>query len=204
MVSVKAIGPLHTLAEDSAGNIFALNQTALAEFSPTGMLQSQPATAAIAVASHSGPTIFQADGRYIVAEGVVGLTRRDTDVQLVRFTSTGAVDTTFNNPKFDFGGVDTVDTDFAQALALQINSQIVVGGGHTVAGSTVFGMAWVNPDGSMDTTFGPGGVLTTKFSGADQVMAVLVQTDGKIVAVGQTFNGSTDLASLALARYLGD
>jgi len=47
-------------------------------------------------------------------------------------------------------------------------------------------------------------VLTTTFPGqtSGQVTAVLIQPDGKIVAVGQTLN-SSGIANLAIARYLG-
>jgi uncharacterized delta-60 repeat protein len=202
MVSVQAIGQVRTLAEDAAGNIFALNGSAIAEFSRTGVLQAQVTPSAITVASQKGSEIFQADGRFLLAQGVRGITRHDTDVQVVRFNPAGSIDPLFNNPKFDFGGVDTVDSDFVQALALQTNSSVVAGGGHSTVGSTVFGMARLNPDGSLDPSFGNQGVLTTSFTGADMVVAVLIQTDGKIVAVGQTYNGSIQLESLVLARYL--
>jgi Domain of unknown function (DUF5122) beta-propeller len=46
-------------------------------------------------------------------------------------------------------------------------------------------LARYNPDGSLDTTFGNGGTTTTDFLGAeDDVFSVLIQPDGKVVAVG--------------------
>jgi hypothetical protein len=42
------------------------------------------------------------------------------------------------------------------------------------------------PDGSLDAGFGSGGVLITTFNGNVAVQAVLIQPDGKIIAVGNS------------------
>ena len=83
----------------------------------------------------------------------------------------------------------------------QSDGKVVIGG-ISGSGTAVFGMARLTLTGALDTTFGSGGTLTTKFNSADQVTAVLIQSDGKIVAVGQTLN-SKGIADLALARDLG-
>jgi len=58
--------------------------------------------------------------------------------------------------------------------------------------------------GALDLTFGTGGKVTTDFRGTiEQVNAVALQTDGKIVVVGTTdFGGSS--TNFAVARYLSD
>src|SRR5687767_14705361 len=58
-------------------------------------------------------------------------------------------------------------------------------------------------DGSLDPTFGSGGIVTTDFgSGADQGYAVALQPDGKIVVAGMSLGAiNTDFA---LARYNSD
>jgi hypothetical protein len=54
-------------------------------------------------------------------------------------------------------------------------------------------------DGSLDMSFGTGGKVTTNFGGTSLARAVALQTDGKIVAAGNTFvSGSFNFA---LARY---
>jgi hypothetical protein len=68
----------------------------------------------------------------------------------------------------------------------------------------VFGLARLDSNGSLDTTFGAGGTVTTSFQNDDTIEAVLIQTNGDIVAVGLTTNRSTAVGSLALARYLGN
>jgi len=65
-------------------------------------------------------------------------------------------------------------------------------------------MARLNSDGNLDVNFGTGGALTTQFTGNDQVLVVVVQPDGKIIANGQMRCASTGLEDLALARYFGE
>src|SRR5438045_7343849 len=54
--------------------------------------------------------------------------------------------------------------------------------------------------GDLDTTFNATGKVTTAVgSGADVVYAVAIQTDGKIVLAGYSFDGSNN--NFALVRY---
>jgi uncharacterized delta-60 repeat protein len=111
---------------------------------------------------------------------------------------------------FGTNGVKTTDIegtdDGGYALALQPDGKIVVGG-YAVnnSGNKDFALVRYNYDGSLDTGFGTGGKVTTDFNGtSDRIWAVTLQTDGKIVAVGETasavFAGTNDIA---IARYNG-
>ena len=88
----------------------------------------------------------------------------------------------------------------AFAVALQRNGDIVAVGqtALTDTGPSDFALVRYNPDGSVDTTFGKSGFVSTPF-GRSIAFAntVLIQIDGKIIAVGNSDNGTT------LARYLG-
>ena len=88
----------------------------------------------------------------------------------------------------------------AFAVALQTNGDIVAVGqtALTDTGSSDFALVRYNPDGSVDTTFGNSGFVSTAFgSSVAFANTVLIQIDGKIIAVGNSNNGTT------LARYLG-
>jgi uncharacterized delta-60 repeat protein len=91
------------------------------------------------------------------------------------------------------------------AVAIQANGQAVIGGTHTESGqfssTSVFGLARVNADGTLDPAFGTGGVLTTKIQGNDFVSLLVIQPDGKILTVGTSQNAA-GVTELALARYL--
>src|SRR5688500_17990677 len=90
---------------------------------------------------------------------------------------------------FGIGGRVTTDFsgsfDAARALAIQFDGKIVAAG-LASSGSNQgrdFGLSRYNRDGSLDTTFGIGGKVTTDFSGRDDsANALAIQSDGRIVA----------------------
>jgi uncharacterized delta-60 repeat protein len=92
--------------------------------------------------------------------------------------------------------------DGAAAVAVQSNGQALVGGAHFLA-TSVFGLARLTTNGNLDPTFGNGGMLTTFLQGNEGVAALLIQPDGKIVAVGYSENNATGVVDVALVRYLG-
>src|SRR5438874_768526 len=62
---------------------------------------------------------------------------------------------------------------------------------------------WVLAAGSLDTSFGIGGKVTTAFGSCiDRVDAMTIDGNGRIVVVGRTDNGSND--DFAVARYNTD
>jgi len=156
-------------------------------------------TAALS-SSQSGfsPTIFQANGDYIVA--VTSCTNdsqcRGHKIGVSRFLETGKVDTSFNANSFESFDPPAT-TSVGTAMALQANGQIVVGG---LISPTQGGMARLDANGELDTTFG----TTNSFGGCCTVTSeqtftgLLIQTDGNIVAIGE-LDGD-----LALARYLAN
>lgn len=216
MVSVIAIGSAMTLAEDGAGNIFALNGAQVTAFSPTGTLRPTGSFSSVplAVRTHANfqslPAIFQPDGRYVVAASAKGITRHDIDAQAARYELTGLVDASFSNAPFDFAEENAITQDTAQAVDLHANGQIVLAGLHQGSGAggiPVFGLARLNTDGALDSTFGSGGTVTTAVPGFINgafASAVLVQPDDKIVAVGIGLTSDTiNPPGLVLVRYLG-
>jgi hypothetical protein len=84
--------------------------------------------------------------------------------------------------------------------------RIVVGGDRCAPGFTscVDGLARLNTDGSFDTAFGTGGMLTTAFTNNDLGYDfVLIQSDGSIVVVGESLDRTNpQQGDVALARYL--
>jgi uncharacterized delta-60 repeat protein len=135
---------------------------------------------------------------------VVIIRRTDFDVQVQRFNADGT--SASASTAFDYASTSGLAArDSGGAVAVQANGQAVTAGAHAESTQTtqtsVFGLARVNADGSLDAGFGTGGVLTTKIQGNDAALVLLIQPDGKILAVGESQNpaGVTDLV---LARYL--
>src|SRR6218665_3890876 len=111
---------------------------------------------------------------------------------IARLNADGTLDTTFNGP--DFGG-----GQYIYCTAIQPDGKIIIGGGFTIAGSPTYtGIARLNDDGSLDTTFNAGaGSRGTASTGA-VVHAITIQPDGKILFGGSfsTYNGVTCKANL--------
>jgi uncharacterized delta-60 repeat protein len=195
------------VAINAAGNIVVEAGSAMAAFNLNGAALSQVTPAPISARSQGGgfsASAFQPDGRFVVAKLVLegNFRARDRDTQVSRFTATGAVDPTFSSPVFDFAGEGGTGTfDVTEAVAILPNGQIVLGASHADSGfaNEVFALARLNPNGSLDPTFGSGGIVTTNVGGVEGVAAILVQPDGKIIAIGTANN----FADVALVRYLG-
>lgn len=115
------------------------------------------------------------------------------------YAAPGDLDLTFNTT----GKVTTpigTDTDSASGVAVQSDGKIVVAGSSVVAGSYGFALARYNADGTLDTTFGTAGKVTTAIGPASGLGRDLaIQADGKIVVVGRANNGTDD--DFAVARY---
>lgn len=85
----------------------------------------------------------------------------------------------------------------------------IVATGYTRAsdGSLNFAVARYNPDGSLDTTFGSGGIVVTDFGHMSVARDVIIQGDDRIVAAGSILlsgSGPPTRNDFALARYTSD
>src|SRR5436190_17286841 len=93
------------------------------------------------------------------------------------------------DPTFGSGGkVSTAigsGHDDANAMVLQPDGKIVAGGWTVSGANYLFGLARYNSNGTLDASFGSGGIVTTAFGGTrDPCYAIVLQSDGKIVAAG--------------------
>src|SRR6478736_3200957 len=190
------------LGLDANGDIFTLPSRF--EFSPTGHQDATVTPAAITSASHGGTSAFLPSGAFVTASTVTIIRRTDLDVQVQRFNADGT--SASASTAFDYAGTSgLVARDTGAAVAVQANGQAVTVGSHAETTQTtqtsVFGLARVNADGSLDAGFGNGGVLTTMIQGKDTALVLLIQPDGKILAIGDSQNAA-GVTNLTLARYL--
>lgn len=129
---------------------------------------------------------LQSNGK-IVAVGPTG----DNVFQVVRLNSNGALDTTFDG---DGKASTTINngTNRANAVAIQSDGKIVVGGGGRLS------VARFNVNGSLDTTFGANGSNSVA-DGNDELKSLALQPNGKIVVTGGGSGGT-----LVTARFNAD
>ncbi|MFT5525213.1 MAG: putative delta-60 repeat protein, partial [Pirellulaceae bacterium] len=99
----------------------------------------------------------------------------------------------------DIGGFD----DVASAVALQADGKIVVVGEADSATGYDIVVARHHSDGTLDSSFGTGGIVTTAIGANSEFgHAIVIQPDGKILVAGNSFNGSA--FEIAVARYNSD
>lgn len=120
------------------------------------------------------------------------------DMSVSRYTSAGTLDGTF-----DGDGKRTVDLggdDIPEGVAIGGGDKVVVAG----TSASLFALARLNTDGSLDTNadadpgthFGTDGIVTTDVgAGSDVANDVAIQSDGKVLAAGNSG------ANFGLARY---
>jgi uncharacterized delta-60 repeat protein len=147
--------------------------------------------------NYAGRVAVDAAGRIVV----VGRAERgdlDTRLAVVRYTADGSLDSSF-------GGDGRVVTDVgdggAVAVAIQLDGKIVVAGGSQSREDAPgrFVVVRYQEDGSLDETFSGDGKVTADFTGGgDGARGVVIQSDGKIVAVG--YAGSSR-QRFAVARF---
>ncbi len=141
---------------------------------------------------------LQADGKMVVAGSALSALG-PPDFALARYNGDGSLDSAFGSGgrvTTDFGG----RSDNASAVAIQPDGKILAGGGADLAGTQFdFALVRYNVDGSLDSTFGSGGKVTTDFNGGlDAAAALALQTDGKIILAGFATTGDPHMA---MARY---
>ncbi|WP_405941017.1 calcium-binding protein [Streptomyces sp. NBC_00207] len=115
------------------------------------------------------------------------------------------------DPDPTFGGGDgavTTDLGASEAAAdmvVQPDGKIVAVGGDVTDFVGNFAAVRYNADGSLDTTFGDGGRVSTDIAGgSDTANGVALQADGKIVVVGISENLEGGVAWFTVVRYNAD
>ncbi len=115
---------------------------------------------------------------------------------------------------FGAGGRKVISNGFdvssPHAVAVQPDGKIVIGGSARLSAAdpkTIFEIDRLNADGSPDASFGPGHGVSLKDFGTpknQQINALAIQDDGKIVAVGGINDGTVGSNRYALVRWNAD
>jgi uncharacterized delta-60 repeat protein len=134
---------------------------------------------------------IDANGKIVVAG------KAANDFFVSRYTTAGALDTSFSSDGIHTFDLGAGNTDQLWGMKIQDDGKIVVAGFN---GSGNIGVARLNADGTMDSGFGSGGITITDFGGSDdRAYDLAVASDGKILVGGYTNTaGNYDFA---VARY---
>jgi uncharacterized delta-60 repeat protein len=194
------------LVQQADGKLVAAGRTdtatstdfGLARYNPDGTLDASFGTSGTVTTDiatnnidEARALVRQADGRLVAAGFAVG-PAGTFDFALARYNPDGTLDASFGTSgtvTTDIGGGD----DFAHALAVQTDGKLIAAGVAPTQTGSSFALARYNPDGTLDSSFGTGGTVTTDLTGVAN--ALVVQVDGKLVAAGAAGN------DFGLARY---
>jgi len=174
-------------------------------FNATG---TKPGTVTISIGSGDAVANalgIQSDKKILVA-GYSLLSGTENVFTLVRYKTDGTLD----NTGFGAGGIVTTPigsvSAVALALGIQPDDKIVVAGYSFNSATNKYDFALVryNTNGSLDAGFGIGGKVTTSIVGSsnDYANALGIQSDGRIVVAGYSYNGTK--YNITLVRYNTD
>lgn len=218
-------GGIRGIAIQPDGGIVVAAFGSVVRYLPDGSLDSSFGGGGYVTTGFNAYTVaLQPDGKIIVAgaSGPVSDTIY-SEFAVARYNQDGSLDASFGTDgitKTDFPEPGYAGA-YVTALAILTDGKIVAAGSsvcepgdptstcdiaNPAPPSSEFALARYEPDGSLDPTFGNGGIVQTGFYGQDQLAGIVAQPDGKIVATGSAGVGGhgLDTSTMALARYEPD
>ncbi len=150
---------------------------------------------------------LQSDGKIVVAGSSVVMDTAQQSHQrfaVVRIDSTGKADSTFSGDGKQVTYV-TPTNSVANSVVIQTDGKIILAGQAqtgTFTWNTSLALVRYNTDGSLDSSFGTGGIVLTDFdSSTVKANAVVLQPDNKILIAG---NIGASSSWCLVARYNTD
>ena len=165
---------------------------------PDGSIDSTFGTNGYTIYDHAGgfdvayDIDLQTDGK-IIMTGAVSITAANTDMLVVRLNTDGSFDSTFAGNGKLIIPINTSE-DYAREAAIQPDGKILIGGYTKTPGFTYNNavMVRINTDGTLDTTFGTGGIALPNFSTQSETIdAITLTPTGDIRAVGYSWANNT-------------
>ncbi len=157
---------------------------------------------------HAGGSVaaidIQSDGKIILTGSAMRTSNSERIFATLRLNANdGSLDTSFGENGIAWTAIATYN--LANAVVVQSDDKIIVAG-LSFGTSIDFALVRYNADGTLDNTFGFSGVVTTPVGEWwDEVNALFVQPDGKILAAGIVKNDSNSPTShFTLVRYLAN
>ncbi|MBI1813780.1 MAG: DUF4215 domain-containing protein [Deltaproteobacteria bacterium] len=176
--------------------------TALGRYNADGSVDTTFGTNGLAILPSSpvyggfaSALVLQPDGK-LVAGGALGKSQTDQDFALVRCNPDGTLDSTFGSNGVVVTPI-TSQAEYVTTLALQPDGKLLAAGyALSPAKRFRFGVVRYNPDGSLDRSFGRGGIVLTQIGLNDYAETIVAQPDGRIVVAGTSCDAKRCTSSL--------
>lgn len=190
------------LAGQSGG--FSSSKFTLVRYNPNGSLDSAFGVGGIVITQLDGSSqilcsVLDADDKIIAGGYQCGSGPDAKKVfALNRYISDGTLDGTFGVGGKVVTSINNIN-DVATSMALRNNSKILLAGWSYEGWNPRFALVQYNHDGSLDQTFGAGGIVITSFPFWSEAWALAVQKDEKVLVAGHSFDGECD--NFTIVRY---
>jgi uncharacterized delta-60 repeat protein len=176
--------------------VYANGDFGIVRLNATGVLDTSFDTDGKVTATFSANTFEEVSGVFVLPDGKIIVSGNtdfvggQDDFAVMRFNTDGSLDNTFGSGGRTLTGFNINSGDLSTAMAVYPNGKIVVAG---QAGYGTIALCRFNANGTIDTGFDDDGKITFEIgNGIDQVKAITLQTDGKIILAGNYANGAND------------
>ncbi len=195
-------GKLVTAGRVTLGAGQSMNRISTARYLPDGGLDSSYGYNGITISSEKGAAyavILQKDGKVVSAgySGFGNVNSTDAHFHLERYNPNGSFDKSFGTN----GIINTqigVAGSIINDVVIQEDGKIVV-----IGNAPTFTIARYNTDGSLDQSFGEGGIMAKTFTQNAKAQKVFItgEKKDKIVAIGYIADFFTGSGDFAVAGY---
>ncbi|HEV7620415.1 MAG TPA: T9SS type A sorting domain-containing protein [Flavisolibacter sp.] len=191
-------------------------QIAVAKFDTTGNLDAsfnaggtpgKVLTATNAKANEAYSVALQPNGKIVVAGNRISASGTFKEFLVVRYTSTGTLDATFNGSGIVSTKINASGDDYANSVALQTNGMIVAAGASNNGSTNRFAVARYDSTGVLDAGFNDAtnspvpGVVVTTIGVNDVAYIVALQADNRILVAGSTQSPVNNTNDFGVVRY---
>jgi len=197
----------NAIAVQSDDYIVALGNTdcdiVMVRFKPGGSKDSTFGTNGVTIFNAGGcdrgnAILIQPDKKIIVTGAMQE--SASSHFLVARFNANGSVDAGFGTTGKTIIDIRTYNE--AVTCALQKDGKIVLGGQAKFVTLTAFGIARVDGNGKVDSSFATNGKSYTAFAGTNEPKAIALQADGKIIFAG--YNNDVGDLEVAVLRFTPD
>ncbi len=182
------------------------NDIALVRYDTTGHLDSLFGTNGIVktpvgnFSDDGNSVVIQPDNKIIVCGDTNNGT--NSDFVLIRYNATGELDSVFGNNGKVITSIGSYN-DYSISTILQPDGKILAVGFSDNGTETDIAVVRYNTDGSLDNTFDNDGIVLASIgAGHERGNSVAIQTNGKIVVSGSSYNGTAN--DIAVVRFNAD
>lgn len=141
--------------------------------------------------------VLQSDDKIIVG-GYSGTAPSNNKFTVARFHSNGTPDESFDEDGIVIDSYGFEDNQI-NAMVLQPDGHLIIAGTTLVGNVDRFALARLDAAGHFDEPFGDEGKVVSVISQNDGISAMALQSDGKLVVAGESFDGAR--FNIVAARY---